>query len=280
MHEDSEAYRCGAIRECFEESGILLARPCGAAGGSLTREMLNVSAEERQAGREAVHASRSGFCEWVREKGGVLDLGGLIPFTRWLTPKSVKRRYTTQMYLYFLPLFDLPRPHLKNQSAQIPTSDGGIEHTEAVFDYAEEWLRRSRAREIVLFPPQVYLLTLIAHHLKPLEPSHRELDASDQRIALDEQRVRLMEMIQDEEEDPSWGKKCISPRPLHRDDKMVTMALDYAGDEVQEANRRGDLTRVMMWGLEKSGPADVELRKRSEVEQKNKSRAGRYQEKL
>lgn len=267
----------GAIRECFEESGILLAKQRGA--GTSSEELLNVMEEEREAGRKAVHDSQIRFRDWVAEKGGVPDLEGLIPFTRWLTPKSVKRRYTTQMYLYFLPLLDPSLPGSSSALAQIPTSDGGIEHTEAVFDYADEWLRRSRAGEIVLFPPQVFLLTQIAPYLKPLGRGNKT-PGSEQRAVLKHQRVKLLKLIQDKDEDPPWAEKCISPRPLLKDRKRVIMGLDHAGDEVQGANRRGDLMRVMVWRLGKSGPAGIEVRMRSDIDEASGKDVNREREKL
>jgi hypothetical protein len=90
-------YRLGAIRECFEESGILLAR--NRNGG-----MLDVPDAERERARRAVHSGELQFSEWVKQMGGVADVDSLVPFTRWVTPTSVPRRFTTQMYVYFWPL--------------------------------------------------------------------------------------------------------------------------------------------------------------------------------
>ena len=73
-HEDSEAYRMGAIRECFEESGILLAKSKGNP-----EDLLSLSDEEREEGRHAVHANRIPFQEWVSQHGGVPDTGIFIP---------------------------------------------------------------------------------------------------------------------------------------------------------------------------------------------------------
>ena len=69
-HQDSLVYRTGAIRECFEESGILLARR-----KSSSDEMLLLSDEEREQGRHKVHENKVMFKEWVEEKGGVIDTG-------------------------------------------------------------------------------------------------------------------------------------------------------------------------------------------------------------
>jgi len=67
-HIDGLAYRIGAIRECFEESGILLAK---AQGGGL----LELEQSVREKGRRDIHAQKIGFLEWVKEQGGVVDTG-------------------------------------------------------------------------------------------------------------------------------------------------------------------------------------------------------------
>jgi 8-oxo-dGTP pyrophosphatase MutT (NUDIX family) len=68
-HEDGEAYRMGAIRECFEESGILLARK--RIGGGL----LEVDETVREKGRKDIHAGKVKFGDWVNEQGGLVDTG-------------------------------------------------------------------------------------------------------------------------------------------------------------------------------------------------------------
>src|ERR1700753_2590512 len=45
----------------------------------------------------------------------------LIPFTRWITPPNVPKRFTTQMYLYFLPLPSESSAPQNNGIGPIPT---------------------------------------------------------------------------------------------------------------------------------------------------------------
>lgn len=73
VHEDGPAYRLAAIRETFEESGIVLAKKAGQ-----TREqggLLQLSDDLREDGRKRVHANEVKFEEWVREQGGEPDVG-------------------------------------------------------------------------------------------------------------------------------------------------------------------------------------------------------------
>lgn len=61
-HEDSPAYRRAAIRELFEESGILLARDTAA------KKMLAVREEERESGRKAIHQDQITFAQWLQKR--------------------------------------------------------------------------------------------------------------------------------------------------------------------------------------------------------------------
>ncbi|KAL9000978.1 MAG: hypothetical protein Q9169_000462 [Polycauliona sp. 2 TL-2023] len=234
LHEDSEAYRIGAIRECFEESGILLARNCNHKDNS--SPLLQLSEQERDAGRNAVHNKQIRFQEWVRSHGGILETDSLDPFTRWLTPANIPKRFSTQMYLYFLPLAHAGIP----QTLHIPTCDGGVEHTEAQFLPASKWLSLAQAEKIILFPPQFFLLRLVADFLKP-DVSNEGKGLSTAR--LQSQREGLLDFVKSG--DPPWGEKCISPWPLKKDGKRLVMGLDEPGPELEGTNRRGDAERVI-----------------------------------
>lgn len=70
-HRDSEAYRLGAIRETFEEAGILLAKRKGGAGDAL----LELSSNEIEEARKKIHGNKVRFGDWVQSVGGVPDVG-------------------------------------------------------------------------------------------------------------------------------------------------------------------------------------------------------------
>ena len=237
-HEDGAAYRFAAIRECFEESGLLLARRKDSS-----RDLIELSERERDEGRRAVHTENIPFQEWAKQKGAVVDTDGLIPFTRWLTPGNLPKRFSTQMYLYFLPIDSSS----KTDKAQmhIPTPDGGVEHTAARFLYPQEWIDLSLSGEIILFPPQFFLLALIAPFLS--EPQLSE-DSSDTK-ALYEQRERLIRFVEDG--DPPWGQICISPNPMKKTGKYLIMGLEDAGPELQGTRRKGDSVRALKVELAK-----------------------------
>ncbi|KAL9008869.1 MAG: hypothetical protein Q9173_006052, partial [Seirophora scorigena] len=236
LHEDSAAYRVGAIRECFEESGILLARRRSREEEPST--LLRLNDQERDSGRRAVHDKKIGFQDWVRSHGGVLDTEGLHPFTRWLTPANIPKRFSTQMYVYFLPLAHAGIP----QMLHVPTSDGGVEHTEAEFSPAREWLARAQADKVILFPPQFFLLSLVADFLGTSAADGAEGLSTEM---LQAQREALLRFVRTG--DPPWGEKCISPLPLKKEGKALIMRLNEPGPELEGTDRRGDGERVI-WG--------------------------------
>ena len=257
-HEDSEAYRMGAIRECFEETGILLANKKGSA------ELLNLNDKEREDGRHAIHNEKIAFRTWLDQMGGVPDLGSLIPFTRWLTPSNVPRqRYSTQMYIYFLPLSSPTQPRVQSTT---PTSDGGIEHTEAHFKPFSEWLRLFEANKVILFPPQFFLLSVIAPFLS--SPS-AHVKQSTQR--LQGQRDALMNFVTHKEDgETTWAEKSISPFPIFKQGQRIVFGLDSPGPELVGTGRKGDGKRVITWVFKDGRPQDLQVRWRADVERERK----------
>jgi 8-oxo-dGTP pyrophosphatase MutT (NUDIX family) len=69
-HIDGPEYRLGAIRECFEESGILLATKNDGSGA-----ILEVPEDVREKGRKEIHSGKVRFGDWVKSQSGVVDSG-------------------------------------------------------------------------------------------------------------------------------------------------------------------------------------------------------------
>ena len=68
-HQDGLAYRVGAIRETFEETGILLARK--------DNELINLDVKDRDAARKMIHGNQVRFLDWLKSVGAEPDLGKL-----------------------------------------------------------------------------------------------------------------------------------------------------------------------------------------------------------
>ena len=205
-------------------------------------ELVELSEQEREEGRKAVHSESIPFAHWVQKMGGTIDVDGLVPFTRWLTPANIPKRFSTQMYLYFLPIDSQLSSKTDKTQMHIPTPDGGVEHTAAQFLYPQEWLDLSLSGEIVLYPPQFFLLHLIAAYLQPSSSSKDDLLISE----LQAQREKLLHFVKTDG-DPPWGEKCISPNPIKKieNGKYLIMGMADVGPELEGTHRRGDTERVL-----------------------------------
>jgi 8-oxo-dGTP pyrophosphatase MutT (NUDIX family) len=86
------AYWVAAVRECFEEAGVLLASP--RAGGPLTL---------RNEDRHEVHDSSLSLVELCRRDDLVLDLSTTHYVDHWITPVGEQRRFDTRFFLTEMP---------------------------------------------------------------------------------------------------------------------------------------------------------------------------------
>ncbi|TGJ83289.1 hypothetical protein E0Z10_g5490 [Xylaria hypoxylon] len=272
-HEDSLAYRLGAIRETFEESGILLVRKGGKAG-----PLLNLPTSERDKARKAIYEGNISFGKWLESIGGVADTENLVPFTRWLTPPGLPKRFTTQMYLYMLPLETSPDPVLSaaQSEALIPTPDGGAEITAAHFDDVGTWLERPGRGEVILFPPQYFLLHLLSQFLTGA-PAPGSLSPLMEHYSAQREKLRVFldtvpttthpKAVNHPTSQIPWADKVISPVTLglrHSDQRSI-LALDKPGAELKGSDRGGDWERVVLVKFGKGGPTNAEVRGREEV---------------
>lgn len=302
-HQDSPAYRLAAIRETFEESGILLARPLGAAAGAAASAPLVTIPDPlaARAARRAVHDDERRFADWLADsaahppRGAAPLVDELVPFTRWVTPAWSKgRRFSTQMYLFLMPLSaaaaaaasSLPS---SGEVVAAPTSDGGIEHTAATFAAPREWLRRQEAGEIVLFPPQCFLLTMVA---RAFEGAGVGADYAAQRRALLDFVTRVPPAPEEEGNSQAgerekmhptamipWTEKVMSPEVLfvRRSDGRLVLGIDKPAAELRGIGRGGDFERVVLARFGKEGPRDVEVRNREDVFQEEREADAREQ---
>ncbi|KAG9232945.1 hypothetical protein BJ875DRAFT_485603 [Amylocarpus encephaloides] len=261
-HFDGPTYRLGAVRECFEESGILLARKKGDKSG----ELLQVDENEREKARKEIHGGKIRFEDWVERVGGEIDAESLIPFTRWVTPTNLPKRFTTQMYLYFLPL----QASVSSKSTiPVPTHDGGLEHATAAFSPCSSWLHQAKSNQIILFPPQYYLMHLLAPFLTASSSSASSSSSPPSNTELQRQRDAVLEFLDGDGDGMGvkWAFKVMSPTSLlmRKSDGRVVLALDKPGPELKGSGRKGDTLRVVLVKFGKGGPRDVEVRWRKDV---------------
>jgi 8-oxo-dGTP pyrophosphatase MutT (NUDIX family) len=95
----SLGFRIAAIRETFEESGILLARPRGSnalVGAGRAREI-------ESAHRAALCEGKTTFAEVLTDNGILLALDELVPYAHWITPEGMPKRFDTWFFLAAAP---------------------------------------------------------------------------------------------------------------------------------------------------------------------------------
>ena len=95
---DDEAtlkFRIAAIRETFEESRILLARPRGSA------DLIDAAraGEIADAHRDALNDGKVKFADIISDNDLVLALDLLVPYAHWITPEGMKKRFDTWFFL-------------------------------------------------------------------------------------------------------------------------------------------------------------------------------------
>lgn len=83
-----------AIRESFEEAGVLLARDAVTGSGVAPALVAELAPQ-----RPAVASGEQSFAELVRTQGLVLDAGPLRVFAHWITPEPSPRRYDTWFFV-------------------------------------------------------------------------------------------------------------------------------------------------------------------------------------
>jgi 8-oxo-dGTP pyrophosphatase MutT (NUDIX family) len=99
LDEDALSFRVAAIRETFEESGILLARPKGSAALVDAKRTTQVEA----AHRAALCERRTTFLDVLRDNDLTLALDQLVPYAHWITPEGMSKRFDTWFFLASAP---------------------------------------------------------------------------------------------------------------------------------------------------------------------------------
>jgi 8-oxo-dGTP pyrophosphatase MutT (NUDIX family) len=138
------SFRIAAIRETFEESGILLAR----ARESKTVVDAKRAAEIEASSRAALSEGKTTFLKVLTDNGVQLALDELVPYAHWITPEGMPKRFDTWFFLAAAP------------PAQVGAHDGR-ESTDSIWLSAREALAGDESGRFKLpFPTTRNLIKL------------------------------------------------------------------------------------------------------------------------
>lgn len=134
------AYWVAAVRECFEEAGVLLAARRG--GGALAL---------RPDDRRRVHGNTLSLVDLCRRDDLILDMSNTHYVAHWITPVGAARRFDTRFFLTAMP------------PDQEPQHDA-TETVDSVWVRPADALERQAAGELAMMPPTIANLRFLAGH--------------------------------------------------------------------------------------------------------------------
>ncbi len=145
----AQAVVCAAVRETFEEAGILLAGP------GTDSVVADLSGDDWEADRRALIARELSFADFLARRELVLRSDLLSPWARWITPEFEERRYDTWFFLAALPAGQRTRDAALDASGEADRT---------------EWLHPAAAAagydsgELTMLPPTIATLRALVPH--------------------------------------------------------------------------------------------------------------------
>jgi 8-oxo-dGTP pyrophosphatase MutT (NUDIX family) len=174
----ARALVCAAVRETFEESGVLLAGPNNGNGAADT-VVADTTGVDWERDRAALEARELAFTEFLDQRGLVLRTDLLGVWAAWLTPVFEPRRYRTWFFVADLPGGQLTRD-VSTESDQVTW----LPAMQAVRDVEEE--------RLLMLPPTYLTCLEVGQHADPA-------------AVLEAARERRVEMFMPEVEETSEG---------------------------------------------------------------------------
>jgi 8-oxo-dGTP pyrophosphatase MutT (NUDIX family) len=138
--ETARALVCAAVRETFEESGVLL------AGTSPTDVVADTTGDDWEADRVALESRALSLTEFLNTRGLVLRTDLLGVWAAWLTPIFEPKRYRTWFFVASLPVGQVTR-------------DVSTESSSVAWIPARVAADRADAGDLALMPP-TYLTSM------------------------------------------------------------------------------------------------------------------------
>ncbi len=141
----ARALICAAVRETFEESGVLL------AGESADQVVADTSGDDWEADRVALLDRSLSLAELLERRGLVLRADLLRLWSHWITPEVEPKRFDTRFFVAVMP---------EGQH----TRDVGGEADRVTWLTASDALAAHQAGEMAMLPPTVNALGDLASY--------------------------------------------------------------------------------------------------------------------
>ncbi len=146
MTEGALAYYSAAIRELFEETGVLLARD---PQGRMPPAALRPTVDELHASRYRLVSQDDRWPEFLARNELTLAVDAISYFAWWITPTARPRRFSTRFFVAMMP---------DGQAAR----HDGIELTDSRWVTAAAALEEGKLGNLVLPPPTMATLGELA----------------------------------------------------------------------------------------------------------------------
>jgi len=184
--ERARALVCAAIRETFEESGVLLAGPAGPVGSAGDGAGLVSDSAALAADRHALLTGVATLGEVLGRRGLVLRTDLLTPWARWITPEVSPRRFDTWFFAAALPAGQTATAAPEGHADPGESESGTWLRPGAALDAAE-------AGEITLLPPTAVTLRELAAHQDVDGVLARRMTITPRlpRVVVEDGKVRL-----------------------------------------------------------------------------------------
>jgi len=134
---------CAAIRETFEESGVLLAGP------DAETVVADTSGPDWEADRVALINRELSFAEFLSRRGLVLRADLVVPWAHWITPAFEPKRFDTRFLVAALP------------AGQV-TREFGEEADQVEWVRPEVAIERFKSGDMAIMPPTLISLAEMA----------------------------------------------------------------------------------------------------------------------
>ena len=144
----ARALVCAAVRETFEESGVLL------AGESADTVVADTTGEDWERDRAALEGRELAFTDFLEQRGLVLRTDLLGVWRAWLTPQFEPRRYRTWFFVA-----DLPEGQVTRDVSTESSSVTWLPAMQAVTDV--------EAEELMMLPPTYMTCLEVGQHADP-----------------------------------------------------------------------------------------------------------------